>query len=239
MATPASAVLLRNEIEARIPAAFSFCTRQHRGSIPTGIASIDDAVRGIPLHALTETCGSNLASSGKTSLVMSLLARATQQDNFCALIDGQDAFDPASAEASGVNLSRLLWVRCGKTKQKLKPLEQAFKVADMLVQSAGFGLIVVDLCDFPERLVRRVPHTSWFRFSRVVERQPTALVFLEREPHATSCAGLVLSLKSRPAVGKGNLFTQCGMEAGILRTLERKPPQAVRPLFSLRSQWAA
>jgi len=112
-------------------------------------------------------------------------------------------------------------------------------VADMLVQSAGFGLIVIDLSDFPERLVRKVPHTSWFRFSRVVERQPTALVFLEREPHATSCAGLVLSLKSRPAVGKGNLFTQCGMEAGILRTLERKPPQAVRPLFSLRSQWAA
>jgi len=96
MATPASAVLLRNEIEARIPAAFSFCTRQHRGSIPTGIASIDDAVRGIPLHALTEICGSNLASSGKTSLVMSLLARATQQDNFCALIDGQDAFDPVA-----------------------------------------------------------------------------------------------------------------------------------------------
>ena len=126
MASPAPAALLRHEIEARIPAAFSFCTRQDQGSIPTGIASIDNAVRGIPLHALTEICGSNLASSGKTSLLMSLLARATQQENFCALIDGQDALDPVSAEASGVNLSRLLWVRCGKTKQKLKPLEQAF-----------------------------------------------------------------------------------------------------------------
>lgn len=238
MASPAPATLLRNEIEARIPAAFSFCTRQHQGSIPTGIASIDDAVHGIPLHALTEICGSSLASSGKTSLVMSLLARATQQENFCALIDGTDAFDPVSAEASSVNLSRLLWVRCGKTKQKLKPLEQAFKVADMLVQSAGFSLIVVDLSDFSEKLVRKVPYTSWFRFSRVVERQPTALVFLEREPHATSCAGLVLSVKNRPAAVKGNLFTECGMEVEILRTLQRKPPQAVRPLFSLRAHWA-
>ena len=236
MVSPAA--LLRNEIEAEIPAAFSFCTRREQGSIPTGITSIDDAVCGIPLHALTEICGSNLACSGKTSLVMSLLAQATQQENFCAVIDGQDAFDPVSAEASGVNLSRLLWVRCGKTKQKLKPLEQAFKVADMLVQSAGFGLIVVDLSDFPEKLVRRVPYTSWFRFSRVVERQPTALVFLEREPHATSCAKLVLSVKSRPADMKRNLFTQAGMDVEILRTLEKKPPQAARPWFSLRSQWA-
>jgi recombination protein RecA len=240
MASPAmaSATLLRAQIEMKIPAAFSLCGRSWQESIPTGIASIDDAVRGIPLHALTEICGSNLASSGKTSLVMSLLSRATQQENFCALIDGQDAFDPASAEASGVNLSRLLWVRCGKTRKKLRPLEQAFKVADVLLQSAGFGLILVDLSDFPEKLVRKVPHTSWFRFSRVVERQPTALVFVERAPHATSCAGLVLSVKSRPAAVKGNLFTQCGIEVEILRTREKKPPQSERPVFSLRSQWA-
>ena len=242
--TPASltsvpaAAALRRQIETRIPAAFSVYSRREHETIPTGIASIDNAVRGVPLHALTEICGSNLASSGKTSLVISLLARATQQENFCALIDGQDAFDPASAESSGVNLSRLLWVRCGKTKQKLRPLEQTFKVADMLVQSAGFGLIVVDISDFPERLVRKVPLTSWFRFSRVVERQPTALVFLEREPHATSCAGLVLSVKSKSAALKGNLFTECGMEVEVLRAFEKKPPQAARPEFSLRAQWA-
>jgi hypothetical protein len=169
---------------------------------------------------------------------MSLLARATQQENFCAFIDGQDAFDAASAEACGVNLSRLLWVRCGKTKQKLRPLEQTFKVVDILVQSAGFALIIVDLSDFPDRLVRKVPQTSWFRFSRVVERQRTALVFLEREPHAMSYAGLVLSVRGKPAALQGNLFMRCGIEAEILRTREKKPPQAARPAFSLRSQWA-
>jgi recombination protein RecA len=234
----ATAALLRTEIGARIPAAFSVCSRHEHVSIPVGIASIDEAIGGIPLHALTEICGSSIASSGKTSVVLSLLARATQQENFCALIDGQDAFDPASAEASGVNLSRLLWVRCGKTKQKLRPLEQAFKVADILVQSAGFALIVVDLSDFPERLVRRVPATSWFRFSRVVERQRTAIVFLEREPHAVSYAGLVLSVKSTPAALDGNVFTQCEIETEILRTREKNPPQAAMPAFSLRSQWA-
>jgi recombination protein RecA len=234
----ASAALLRTQIEKNIPAAFSTYRRAGHGGIPTGIASIDAVVRGVPLHALTEICGSNLASSGKTSIAISLLAHATQQGSFCALIDGQDSFDPASAEVSGVNLSRLLWVRCGKTKQKLKPLEQAFKVADILAQSAGFGLILVDLSAFPEQLVRKVPYTSWFRFSRVVERQSTALVFLEYEPHATSCAGLVISVKSRPAVLKGNLFTQYGVEVEICRTREKKPSYGERPVISLRSQWA-
>jgi hypothetical protein len=170
---------------------------------------------------------------------MSLLARATQQDNFCALIDGQDAFDPASAEASGVNLSRLLWVRCGKTKQKLKPLEQAFKVADMLVQSAGFGLIVVDLCDFPERLVRRVPHTSWFRFSRVVERQPTALVFLGTRTTCHKLCRVGVVAKKQAGSWEGKPFHAVRHGSGNSPHSRKEASQAVRPLFSLRSQWAA
>jgi hypothetical protein len=171
-------------------------------------------------------------------VLVSLLAQATQQEQICALIDGGDAFDPASGEAAGVNLSRLLWVRCGKTKQKLRPLEQAFKVADILIQSAGFGLIVVDLSNFPKRFVGKVPLTSWFRFSRVVEKQPTALVFIEHQPHATSCAGLVLNVKSKPLVWTGNLFTQCSIEVEVLRAYEKKSAHSVRPGFSLQSQWA-
>ncbi len=233
-----SPALVRSQIEAHIPAAFSQYRRAEQGSIPTGIPAIDDAVQGVPLHALTEICGSSVTSSGKTSVALSLLSRATQQEHFCALIDGQDAFDPASAEASGVDLSRLLWVRCGKTRQKLRPLEQAFKVADILVQSGGFSVILVDLSDFPEQLVRRIPQTSWFRFSRVVERQPTALVFLEREPHAASYAGLVLSVKSQPVVLTGSLFTQFGVEVEILRTREKKRPHREGPVAPLRAQWA-
>jgi hypothetical protein len=98
-------------------------------------------------------------------------------------------------------------VRCGTSQQKLKPLEQAFKVADMLLQSSGFGLIVVDLSDVAEKLIRNVPLHTWFRFSRAVEKQPTALVFVARHAHAASCAGMVLHVASGPATFSGNLLT--------------------------------
>lgn len=227
-------------VEERIPAAFAPCPRPERKSILTGIEQIDAITGGVPLGGLTELCGSNLASSGKTSLVASLLAAASQK-YFCALVDACDSFDPASAEAAGVNLGSLLWVRCGKSKTKLRPLEQAFKAADMLLQSSGFGLVVVDVSGISERFVRNIPLTTWFRFSRVIEKQNTALVFVEQQPHATSCAGLVLRLETKSSGGKlwpGNLLTQLSIEGEVLRTRDKKPLQNANPNFNLQAQWA-
>lgn len=232
-----STAALRASIEAQIPSAFAVYRRLEQRSISTGIAQIDSVTGGIPVSALTEICGSGLASSGKTSVLISLLAQATQQ-HFCALVDAEDSFDPFSARAAGVNFSRLLWVRCGKHKSKLKPMEQAFKATDMLLQSGGFGLVVVDLSSLAERLVRKIPLTTWFRFSRVVEKQRTALVFFEQQPHATSCAGLALNLRAQPAVWSGMLLMQFKLEAEIIRVREKKPSQSARPNFSLCAEWA-
>src|SRR5271155_4816258 len=152
---------LRSQIEAQLPSAFAVYRRPEHKTIPTGISQIDGLYGGVPIGALTEICGSSWASSGKTSVLVSLLASASQ-DHFCALIDASDAFDPVPADTAGLNLSRLLWVRCGKSQSRLKPLEQAFKVTDTLLQSGGFGLIVVDLGSIAERFVRNVPLSSWF-----------------------------------------------------------------------------
>ena len=234
---------IRAQIEEKLPSAFTVYCRQERGRILTGIASIDEAVQGVPLHAMTEICGSNLASSGKTSVLTSLLARASR-DHFCALVDAGDSFDPVSGHAAGIYLPRLLWVRCGKSRGKLPPLEQAFKVADILLQSGGFGLIAVNLSGIPERVVRKVPLSSWFRFSRVIEKFPAALVFVEEEPHATSCAGLVLRVgtERRGDSFTGNLLMQMKLTVEVVRGMDKKP---VRPEkftgetgFSLRTQWA-
>ena len=184
------------------------------------------------MSAITEVCG-----SGKTSVLVSLLAHASRE-HYCALVDASDAFDLVTAEAAGTDLSRLLWVRCGKTKQKLRPLEQAFKVTDMLLQSGGFSLIVVDLSDIAERVVRNVPISSWFRFSRVVENQQTALVFVEQQAHATSCARLVLKLAASPATFSGKVLTNFTLNADVIRTRERKGAQSVTPDFSVKAQWA-
>lgn len=233
----ASAISLRASIEAQIPSAFAIHRRPEQRTITTGIPQLDNLTGGIPASALTEICGSSLASSGKTTVLVSLLAQATQE-HFCALVDADDSFDPASAQAAGTNFSRLLWVRCGKSQSRLKPMEQAFKTADMLLQSGGLGLIVVDLSSLPERLLRKVPLTTWFRFSRVVEKQRAALVFLAQQTHATSCAGLVLNLKARPAVWSGKLLTQFNLETEVLRARERKHSQSVKPGFSAQAQWA-
>jgi len=108
----------------------------------------------------------------------------------------------------------------------------------MLLQSSGFGLIVVDLSDIGEQIVRNVPASSWFRFSRVVENQPTALVFVAQQPHATSCAGLVLKLAAEPATFSGKLLTNFNLNAVVLRTREKKGVQSATSDFSMKAQWA-
>jgi hypothetical protein len=225
-------LLLRAQIEARIPSAFATHKRTASRTILTGISEVDSLTGGVPMSALTEVCG-----VGKTSVLVSLLAHASHE-HYCAFVDSSDAFDPVTAKAAGTDLSRLLWVRCGKTRQKLRPLEQAFKVTDMLLQSGGFGLIAVDLSDIAEKVVRNVPISSWFRFSRVVENQQTALVFIEQQPHATSCAGLVLKLGSAHATFSGKLLTSFTLNVGVIRTHERKGVQSATPDFSVKAQWA-
>lgn len=220
---------LRAQIEEKLPSAFTVYRRQERGCIPTGIAQIDEAVEGVPLYALTEICGSNLASSGKNSVLTSLLAQASRE-HFCALVDAGDSFDPTSGHAAGICLPQLLWVRCGTSRMKLPPLEQAFKVTDILLQSGGFGLIAVNLCGIPERVVCRVPLSSWFRLSRVIEKFPAALVFVSEEPHASSCAGLVLRMASEPAVFSGNLMTQLKLNVEVVRGRDKKPACSERYL---------
>jgi hypothetical protein len=80
--------------------------------ISSGIPQLDWLTGGLARGCLTEICGT--ASSGRTSVLLCALARATQRGEVCALLDASDAFDPASAAAAGMEMSRLLWVRCGE-----------------------------------------------------------------------------------------------------------------------------
>jgi hypothetical protein len=80
--------------------------------VSSGIPQLDLLTGGFARGCLTEICGT--ASSGRTSVLLFALARATQRGEVCALVDASDAFDPASAAAAGMEMSRLLWVRCGE-----------------------------------------------------------------------------------------------------------------------------
>jgi len=111
-----TAATLRYQIEAalanRIPSALTPAQKTIRPVAETGVAAVDDVLAGgLPVGSITEMVGPE--SSGRTSLAFSFLARITQAANVCAWIDVADVFDPESAAAAGIDLSRLLWVRCG------------------------------------------------------------------------------------------------------------------------------
>jgi len=79
-------------------------------TVPSGIAAVDRLIGGLPRGALTQIYG--VASSGRTTLFLSALAEATHRRELCALVDAGDSFDPQVAAMAGLDLDRLLWVRC-------------------------------------------------------------------------------------------------------------------------------
>jgi recombination protein RecA len=107
---------LRQQIEAalahRIPSALTPAPRLLRPVASTGIPALDELLEGgLPLGAITEMVGAEC--SGRTSLALSFVSQMTQAGKVCAWIDVSNALDPESAAATGIDLSRLLWVRCG------------------------------------------------------------------------------------------------------------------------------
>jgi hypothetical protein len=152
--------------------------------VSSGVLEVDRATGGLPRGCLTEIFG--MASSGRTSLLVAILAAATAREEVCALVDAEDAFDPVSAAAGGVRLDRLLWVRCGHSA------EYALKAVDLLIQGGGFGVVAMDLGDTPPAMARRISLTSWFRLRRAVEHTPTVLLAVARRPNAKTCASLLL-----------------------------------------------
>lgn len=216
---------LETILEHRIPRALTPPQRSVPEMMPTTITAIDSLTAGVPLGCLTEICGP--ASSGRSSVLMALLTESIRRDEICALVDASDAFDPQSAAAAGVDLSRLLWIRCGlsslqnngsaaKSKSNKQPfnsfgatspdsskdysqIEQALKITDLLLQAGGFGLVVLDLADISIPAARRIPLTTWFRFRRAVENTTTAFVVVEQQPSAKSCASLVLDFAAQQA----------------------------------------
>lgn len=238
---------LRAEIEAKIPDAFRFYTREVQEGIATGVPEVDRLITGVPVRALTEICGSQMASSGKTSLLHSVMARATEK-NFCALVDATDSFSPESAEAAGVDLSRVLWVRCNATESHLRALRTALKTTDMLLKAGGFRLLVCDLSGIEEQLVRKIPLSAWFSFSRAVETMPTALVVIQSGAYAKSAAALALNVSGRSSVSRSaapaptKLFRELKIHVEVTQARRaicgKKPAQSASTTFTARAEWA-
>jgi hypothetical protein len=180
---------IESEIASRFGSVFTLHEKRPAEVISTGIGEVDSFIGGgLPRGAITEIFGP--ASSGRTSFMLSALAHATKHEEVCGLVDTNNAFDPKSAARAEMNCERLLWIRCGNN------LEHAFKATDLLLQSGGFGLVLLDLGDVPAKSAKRIISSWWYRFRRTLEATPTALVVIAEESCVRSCATLALELRT-------------------------------------------
>lgn len=169
--------------------------------LATGIAALDALLGGgLPRGRVTEITGP--LSSGRTSLALAVVAAATRAGEIAAVVDSADAFDPASAAAAGIDLSRVLWARPSRPRE-------ALRCAERLLEARGFGLVVLDLASeavvdarmqgatgAAQRAVSERSSSSWLRISRSATASGTALVLVAPSMHAGPFAALSLEARA-------------------------------------------
>ncbi|HTH36324.1 MAG TPA: hypothetical protein VL572_00070 [Pyrinomonadaceae bacterium] len=157
--------------------------------------SLESAGLSFTRGTLAELAGG--PSTGKTSLVLSLLSKLTRAGEVCAVVDSTDGFDPCSASLSGVELENLLWVRCGGD------LEKAFLSADYLVQAKGFGAVWLNLNGLPKGRLRMVPKTYWYRYRTRIKETPTLVLVTAEEPVTGSASQHAFTLSREDVAWSG------------------------------------
>lgn len=196
----------------------------------SGFAELDELLGGgFPRGEISECLGP--ISSGRASVALSLLAKATKHGELAAHIDASDSLDPHSAERAGIELKRLLWVRCeAGSKQpflrKKARVDPAWTAANLVAAAGGFGVIVLDLCDAPQRRLQRFQRYPWAGLRNILKGSATALVVLSSEHVTSSFASRVVSLQARTAYWIGQaprLLDGVRVEARLLH--RRRGPQ--------------
>jgi hypothetical protein len=189
--------------ELRLVPASRLGQEPSRPRLPTGIRAVDGGLGGgWPAAALSELAGHR--SAGRTSILYASLAAAIARGQAVALVDALGAFDPRSAEAAGIPLARLLWIRA--SARTLLP------AADLLVAAGGFGLVAIDCGERPPR----VPTAAWVRLQQIAEKQGTAVVLAApwRMAGAVARAAIVLR-DARPRFLTAGRPLLLGLEARV------------------------
>src|SRR5476651_427324 len=105
--------------------------------IPTGALALDLAlgVGGLPRGRVIEIYGPE--SSGKTTLMLHVIANAQKTGGLAAFIDAEHALDPGYAKKLGVNLDDLLVSQPASG-------EEALTICETLARSNALDVIVID-----------------------------------------------------------------------------------------------
>lgn len=117
MSALANSQQIRLQVESALtrkaPSALTPRPRMIRERLRSGTEILDRLLEGgLPVGAISEFVG--VTGSGRTTAALAFAAAMADQAQVAAWIDVADALDPESAALSGVELERLLWVRCPK-----------------------------------------------------------------------------------------------------------------------------
>jgi recombination protein RecA len=106
-------------------------------SISTGALTLDLAlgIGGVPRGRVTEIFGPE--SSGKTTLMLHIVANAQKEGGTAAFIDVEHALDPGYAKKIGVKTDELLVSQPSSG-------EEALNIAETLVRSNALDVVVID-----------------------------------------------------------------------------------------------
>jgi recombination protein RecA len=192
MATARAALesLLRDrKLDVTLTTARPWVAQPEHDVASTGVPGIDAPLGGgLRRGHVSEIVGPR--SSGRTSILNQVFAAAAARGEVVALVDTADRFDPLTADTSGVDLSRLLWIR------ERGDAARALKALNLVLQAGGFGVVAFDLADVPAMAVRQFPYTTWMRIARVIEGSQTVLVLLGADRIARSPGGVTVALDS-------------------------------------------
>lgn len=158
--------------------------------IPTGSIALDLAlgVGGIPRGRIIEIFGPE--SSGKTTVVLHMIAEAQKIKGTAAFIDAEHALDPLYAQRIGVDLNNLYLSQPDTG-------EQALEIVETLVRSGAFDIVAVDsvaalvpraeiegeMGDAHMGLQARLMSQALRKLTAAVSRSKTALVFTNQLRH--------------------------------------------------------
>ena len=204
-------LLRARKLDVTLTTAAPWSETPHERLAPTGCADLDAALGGgLRRGHLSEIGGA--PSSGRLTLAVTLLAAATARGEAAALVDTCDTFDPPSADAHGIDLARVLWVR--DTGDAVR----ALKAFSLVLQAGGFGLVILDLADVPAAAVRRFPWTTWMRLARLVDGSDTVALVIGTDRIARSPGGVTIALEASAAQWSGR-----GSRARLFRGVAPAP----------------
>lgn len=155
--------------------------------VATGLAALDQVSGGgLPRGRISELI---VGPSGGASVLHAVLAAVAGRGEPSALVDPADGFHPHSAQAAGVDLARLLWVRPPDVPTSLR-------AAELILGVGGFGAVALNLLSpsvaGPRAHPARAGPAQWLRLDRLARREEALVLVISRSGLVGTFASLVV-----------------------------------------------